>query len=114
MPSLSRHKQRLRGDLSKEDTTPTIIEASTEEPIKDFPEASVEEDAIEAIEDSTEEPIVEESFDDEIESEDTHKLKSMTKAEIDMHAENYGIKLDRRQTKFNMIAEFIQKIQEIN
>jgi hypothetical protein len=36
----------------------------------------------------------------------------MTKAEIDMYAEEHGIILDRRQTKFNMITEFIQKLKE--
>jgi hypothetical protein len=67
---------------------------------------------VETIKASPEESIVEEIFDDEIESDMSHKLQSMTKAEIDMYAEEHGIILDRRQTKFNMIAEFIQKIQE--
>jgi hypothetical protein len=46
--------------------------------------------------------------------EHVEKLKGMTKAELDDYAINYGIELDRRQTKPNMINEFIQKLKEKN
>jgi hypothetical protein len=87
MTSLTRFIQKLYSYLSKKDT-PIFFEAS--------PEVA----------------IVEEIFDDETESDISNKLQSMTKAEIDMYAEEHGIILDRRQTKFNMITEFIQKLKE--
>ena len=44
--------------------------------------------------------------------EHAEKIKGMTKAELDEYAEQYGIELDRRQTKPNMVNEFIQKLKE--
>jgi len=46
--------------------------------------------------------------------EHADKIKSMTKLELDQYAEHYDIFLDRRQTKQNMINEFIQKLKEKN
>lgn len=44
--------------------------------------------------------------------EHAEKIKGMTKTELDEYAEQYDIYLDRRQTKPNMINEFIQKLKE--
>jgi hypothetical protein len=46
--------------------------------------------------------------------EHAKKIKDMTKLELDKYAEQYNIYLDRRQTKQNMINEFIQKLKEKN
>jgi len=41
-------------------------------------------------------------------------IEGMTKVQLDEYAEKYDIYLDRRQTKPNMINEFIQKLKEKN
>ena len=46
--------------------------------------------------------------------EHAEKIKGMTKLELDQYAEQYDIYLDRRQTKPNMINEFINKLKEKN
>jgi hypothetical protein len=88
MTSLTRFKQKLRGE------TPEKTEPKLEEWLELVTE--VEETVVEEI-------------DLEIEPE------SMTKTELDEYAlEAHGIQLDRRQTKINMITEFIQKLKEKN
>ena len=44
--------------------------------------------------------------------EHAEKIKGITKAELNEYAKKYDIDLDRRQTKPNMINEFIQKLKE--
>ena len=44
--------------------------------------------------------------------EHAENIEGMTKTELDEYAEKYDIYLDRRQTKPNMINEFIQKLKE--
>lgn len=97
MTSLKKFKQRLRGEPSKEERPLEIKPELVKEPIA---EEVVAED-IEQVSDVAE-PL------------EVSKLESMTKTEIDGYAAEHGIQLDRRQSKFNMITEFIQKIEEKN
>lgn len=46
--------------------------------------------------------------------EHMNKIDGMSKMELDEYAKDYDIELDRRQTKRNMIDEFIQKLKEKN
>ena len=119
MTSLKKFKERLRGehvneeplklsvDIQPELVTETIIvEPATEE----TEQVSIV-DAVESVIDD----VVEDTFEDVVEdAAEMSKLESMTKTEIDGYAAEHGIQLDRRQTKFNMITEFIQKIEEKN
>ena len=125
MTSLTKFKQRFRGEQSireeiKSDIQPleVIAEHIISDPIviEDEQVSIVEE--LESTFDDTEnntEDLFEDAFEDVIEDKvEVSKLKSMTKVEIDGYASEHGIQLDRRQTKFNMITEFIQKIEEKN
>jgi hypothetical protein len=95
MSSLDRFKQRLRGEIPVKQTKeqPQLgdwLQLVTET-VQDVPETNIAEHDI------------------------TVKAEEMTKAELDAYAaENHGIQLDRRQTKLNMITEFIQKLKEKN
>jgi hypothetical protein len=109
MTSLTKFKQRLRGELVKEELplyTRSALEIDPVEHvihgIEKVSMIDVAEVEIINFEDVIEEPV------------ETSKLESMTKVEIDDYAAEHGIQLDRRQTKFNMITEFIQKIEEKN
>lgn len=127
MTSLKKFKERLRGehvneeplklsiDIQPELVTETIIiEPATEEAeqvsIVDAVEPVIEDAVVPVIVDSME-PVIEDVVED---TAKISKLESMTKIEIDGYAAGHGIQLDRRQTKFNMITEFIQKIEEKN
>ena len=124
MTSLKKFKERLRGELVKEElpvaiqtefVVETIAEVVIPEPAtKETEQVSIVDAADSTIEDTIED-VAEDTFEDARENTaEISKLESMTRAEIDTHAEQYGIKLDRRQKKFNMITEFIQKIEEKN
>jgi len=107
MTSLNRFKQRLRGELAREELpqpSPELV-IDTVEPVI----VETEQLVIVDIPDSISEDVIEDE-----EPAEMSKLESMTKVEIDGYAAEHGIQLDRRQTKFNMITEFIQKIEEKN
>jgi hypothetical protein len=95
MTSLNRFKQRLRGEFpTKEQPQLSNWLELVTEPLQDIPESGI-----------IEEP----------ECDAVVKVEEMTKAELDAYAaEKHGIQLDRRQTKINMITEFIQKLKEKN
>jgi hypothetical protein len=108
MTSLARFKQRLHGELPPKDAKfpKKELEAWVELVIS---VSEVEENTI--TEDTTQ-IAFEDINDAEAEIED---LEAMTKAEINLYAvEQYGIQLDRRQSKQKMITEFIQKLKESN
>lgn len=106
MTSLKKFKQRLHGELVKSERPIDAQQKLMQEPkAKETEEVSIVDVAeveIEDIEDVTEDAV------------EVSKLESMTKTEIDGYAAEHGIQLDRRQSKFNMITEFIQKIEEKN
>jgi hypothetical protein len=106
MTSLTRFRQRLRGELPKKSG---VQESSQEleEWVKLVTNAHEAENSAIA-EEPTEMPI-ENTDETEIDN-----LETMTKMELDLYAEEHGIQLDRRQSKFNMITEFIQKLKEKN
>jgi hypothetical protein len=53
------------------------------------------------------------STEDKVEMVTEKELMSMNKLDLDKFAEdNYGIKLDRRRTKQDMVNEFFQKLNE--
>ena len=120
MTSLKKFKERLRGELVKEELpvaiqTEFVVETIAEVVIPEPATKETEQVSIVDAADSTIEDVAEDTFEDARENTaEISKLESMTRAEIDTHAEQYGIKLDRRQKKFNMITEFIQKIEEKN
>lgn len=93
MTSLTRFKQRLRGEK------PVKEEPKLDEWLKMVTEIEAETQIVNEENDA---------IDLEIDP------KSMTKLEIDEYALENGIQLDRRQTKQNMITEFIQKLKEKN
>jgi len=101
MTSLTRFKQRLHGELPKK----SGVQESTSE-LEAWMKLVTTAQEIEATVSS------EDTDKDETEIE---KFESMTKAELDLYAaEKHGIQLDRRQSKPNMITEFIQKLKEKN
>ena len=103
MTSLTRFKQKLRGELPKKDDAKPVTDLQT------WVELVTEKEADEPSDDETE--VVTEN-DDAAEIED---WEAMTKAGLDLYAaEKHGIQLDRRQSKPNMITEFIQKLKEKN
>ena len=110
MTSLNKFKQRLRGETVKVERPQEIKPELVKELIAE--EAVVVEEAVtEEIEQVSDVAAVEEAVEEPLE---VSKLESMTKIEIDGYAAGHGIQLDRRQSKFNMITEFIQKIEEKN
>ena len=108
MTSLKKFKERLRGENGKEEQPLEIKPELVKELIA---EEAVEEAVIEEIEQVSDVAAVEEAVEEPLE---VSKLESMTKIEIDGYAAGHGIQLDRRQSKFNMITEFIQKKEEKN
>ena len=110
MTSLNKFKQRLRGETVKVERPQEIKPELVKKLIAE--EAVVVEEAVtEEIEQVSDVAAVEEAVEEPLE---VSKLESMTKIEIDGYAAGHGIQLDRRQSKFNMITEFIQKIEEKN
>ena len=100
MTSLTRFRQRLSGELP---------DKNEQQNIKDWVKLITE----------PEDPAI--TTEIHIPSEETIKdreiiidIESMTKSELDNHAVENGIQLDRRQSKKNMITEFIQKLKEKN
>ena len=113
-----------------------IPEVVADEPQDDLPKESIEsidevlipleETADEIAEEATKpsEPvefvvdsaILEEPKEEELVSIEQHlkNIDGMLKQELDNYALNYGIELDRRQTKPNMVNEFITKLKEKN
>ena len=108
MTSLNKFKQRLRGETVKVERPQEIKPELVKELIA---EEAVEEAVIEEIEQVSDVAAVEDAVEEPLE---VSKLESMTKIEIDGYAAGHGIQLDRRQSKFNMITEFIQKKEEKN
>lgn len=105
MTSLSRFRQRLSGEPQVKITAnksqsdlvewvKLVTEIETQEQINSPQEIELD--------------IADEEFALEVD------LESMTKVELDNHALDNGIQLDRRQSKKNMINEFIQKLKEKN
>lgn len=89
MPSFKRFKERLRGAVQpKVETNKSPKLASISEKIRSFFGLKTTV------------------------TEQTEKLKGMTKLELDQYAEKYNIYLDRRQTKANMINEFLTKLKK--
>jgi len=119
MTSLTKFKQRLRGEYGNEESPKLSIDIQPElvtetiivEPATEETEQVSIVDAVEPVIVDAVEPVIEDVTEDAVE---VSKLESMTKTEIDGYAADHGIQLDRRQTKFNMITEFIQKIEEKN
>jgi hypothetical protein len=136
MTSLTRFRKRLNKELP-EQTDPVEIEA-TEEPIVipevDTPIENTDEEVSTQLEEPTDEPveevteqsepvdfivdsaILEEPKEEELVSIEQHlkNIDGMLKQELDDYALNYGIELDRRQTRPNMVNDFITKLKEKN
>jgi hypothetical protein len=143
MTSLARFRKRLNKELS-EQTIPDEIEVDdvvaevvADEPQDDLPEEPVEsadvvlipyeeaaddeivEEVIEpseSVEFVVDPAILEEPKKEELVSIEQHlkNIDGMLKKELGDYALNYGIELDRRQTKPNMVNEFITKLKEKN
>jgi len=106
MTSLSRFKQKLRGEFP-EKTEPNFDKWT--ESVAPAPESQVSNDHQEI------EVFVVNEEETTTNSEDVVDIESMTKAELDAYAnEHHDIQLDRRQSKIKMIAEFNQKLKEKN
>jgi hypothetical protein len=141
MTSLARFRKRLNKELSDDasveiEVADVVTEVVAYEPQDDLPEEPVESTAVdlipyeEAADDIVEEVIepsepVEFVVDPAVILEEPKKelvsveqhlktIDGMLKQEIDDYALSYGIELDRRQTKPNMINEFITKLKEKN
>ena len=123
MTSLSRFRKRLNKELSDQ-TIPDEIEVTDEsqddlleEPVENTDEI-VEEviEPSEPVEFVVDPAILEEPKKEELVSIEQHlkNIDGMLKQELDDYALNYGIELDRRQTKPNMVNEFITKLKEKN
>lgn len=111
MTSLKKFKERLRGEHVNEEPLKLSIDIQPELVTETIiVEPATEETEQVSIVDAVE-PVIEDVVED---TAKISKLESMTKIEIDGYAAGHGIQLDRRQTKFNMITEFIQKIEEKN
>lgn len=102
-----------------------IPEVVDDEPQDDLPEEPVEntdeivEEVIEPsepVEFVVDPAILEEPKKEVLVSIEQHlkNIDGMLKKELDDYALNYGIELDRRQTKPNMANEFITKLKEKN
>ena len=131
MTSLTRFRKRLNKELS-EQTIPDEIEVAdvVAEVVADEPQDDLLEEPVENTDDIVEEviepsepvefdvdpAILEEPKKEELVSIEQHlkNIDGMLKQELDDYALNYGIELDRRQTKPNMVNEFITKLKEKN
>ena len=139
MTSLTRFRKRLNKELS-EQTIPDeikvadVVEEAAEETIDipevvdDEPQDDLPEEPVENTDDIVEEviepsnpvefvadpAILEEPKKEELVSIEQHlkNIDGMLKQELNDYALNYGIELDRRQTKPNMVNEFITKLKE--
>jgi hypothetical protein len=108
MTSLNKFKQRLRGEIVNEKPSLGDWLKLVTEPV------SAEQTAVEVEQDCSEDVAEVEIVDDAKDIFEISKFESMTKVQLDEYAAGHGIQLDRRQKKFNMITEFIQKIEEKN
>jgi hypothetical protein len=141
MTSLAKFRKRLNKELSDDasveiEVADGVTEVVADEPQDDLPEELVEsadvvlipyEEAADEIVEEVIEPsdpvefvvdpaILEEPKKEELVSIEQHlkNIDGMLKQELDDYALNYGIELDRRQTKPNMVNEFITKLKEKN
>lgn len=101
MSSLTRFRKKLNIEIT-ENTTPEI-----------------DMDVVEILEETTDaEPIVaiDEAQSEEQVSIEEHMINidGMMKQELDDYALDYGIEIDRRQSRANMVTEFITKLKEKN
>lgn len=110
MPSLTRFKQRLRGEVVEQPQLDDWLKSVTEISIVDV--NFEDTPPIEEIEETVENEMHE--AEEEVKDAETVALESMTKEELDRYAEEHGIHLDRRKSKMKMITEFIQKLKEKN
>jgi hypothetical protein len=106
----------LQDDLSEEPAENTAVDLIPyEEAVDDIIEEVIElSKPVEFVLDPA--AILEEPEKDELVSIEQHmaNIDGMLKQELDDYALSYGIELDRRQTKQNMINEFITKLKEKN
>jgi hypothetical protein len=129
-------EQTIPDEIETAEDPIDIPEVVADEPQDDLPEELVEsadvvlipyEEAADEIVEEVIEPsdpvefvvdpaILEEPKKEELVSIEQHlkNIDGMLKQELDDYALNYGIELDRRQTKPNMVNEFITKLKEKN